>query len=378
MIKPGGKLASRLILEIKSRPGFKNFLIKIFQRVGLHRYALIAYSKVIGISKTHFTNWLISETISELEFKDRFNQYLGLNQVIEEDLDGLLNEMASKLIISSEPRVAILCSIYRSDKFLESFLIDLLKQDYFFNTEPCFVISDPSSYELDLLEKFTKMFNNSKLHVYKDRVGIYQSWNQALLMSDAPLITNMNVDDSRRSDSIKRQVSLLSRYPFVDVAYQDVHVSLLPHLPWGAISSIAPKSNLPSVSFAGLLAGVNSPHNAPMWRRKLHFDHGVFDEKYKSAGDYDFWLRVSLSGALFMKDNDAHVSYYFNPKGLSTRGGSIGGDEMYEIQRKYVANNIDYSEYDRSLSEMAKFGIESNALTIAAIIRIQEIKEPPQ
>jgi len=30
-----------------------------------------------------------------------------------------------------------------------------------------------------------------------------------------------------------------------------------------------------------------------MWRKTLHEKYGYFDGAYKSAGDYDFWLRVS-------------------------------------------------------------------------------------
>jgi hypothetical protein len=33
------------------------------------------------------------------------------------------------------------------------------------------------------------------------------------------------------------------------------------------------------------------PH--PMWRRSLHQKYGYFDGTYESAGDYEFWLRIS-------------------------------------------------------------------------------------
>jgi hypothetical protein len=31
---------------------------------------------------------------------------------------------------------------------------------------------------------------------------------------------------------------------------------------------------------------------APMWRRALHDNYGMFDESYTVAGDYEFWARV--------------------------------------------------------------------------------------
>jgi len=71
----------------------------------------------------------------------------------------------------------------------------------------------------------------------------------------------------------------------------------------------------------------NSPHNAPMWRRQLHSDVGMFDTSYRSAGDFDFWLRCVRAGKTFFKINDPHVVYFVNPEGLSTRPDTRGIEE---------------------------------------------------
>jgi hypothetical protein len=34
----------------------------------------------------------------------------------------------------------------------------------------------------------------------------------------------------------------------------------------------------------------------PVWRRSLHEKYGFFDGKMHSAGDYEFWLRLTSSG----------------------------------------------------------------------------------
>lgn len=37
----------------------------------------------------------------------------------------------------------------------------------------------------------------------------------------------------------------------------------------------------------------------PMWRAKLHKRFGYFDESYRSAGDYELWMRFMSNGVRF-------------------------------------------------------------------------------
>jgi len=62
----------------------------------------------------------------------------------------------------------------------------------------------------------------------------------------------------------------------------------------------------------------NLPHNNPMWRKDIHEKYGYFNQYYKSAGDWDFWLRCSFGGSKFKKHSEILGVYYFNPTGMST------------------------------------------------------------
>jgi len=81
----------------------------------------------------------------------------------------------------------------------------------------------------------------------------------------------------------------------------------------------------------------NLPHNNPMWRKSLHAEYGYFDEKYRSAGDWDFWLRCAFGGAQFIKHPEILGVYYFNPTGLSTNPdyNSWKKKDEFEIFKKY-------------------------------------------
>jgi hypothetical protein len=70
----------------------------------------------------------------------------------------------------------------------------------------------------------------------------------------------------------------------------------------------------------------------------MHEKYGYFDEKYKSAGDWEMWLRSAFEGSKFMKINAPLGVYYFNPEGISTNPENLGWkeEEEKEIYKKYT------------------------------------------
>jgi len=67
----------------------------------------------------------------------------------------------------------------------------------------------------------------------------------------------------------------------------------------------------------------------------LHQKIGYFDTQYKSAGDYEFWLRAAFEDHSFMKIDDIVSVYYNNPGGLSTNLKSEGVLEVPRIIKLY-------------------------------------------
>jgi hypothetical protein len=76
------------------------------------------------------------------------------------------------------------------------------------------------------------------------------------------------------------------------------------------------------------------PHNGPMWRRTLHDDIGMFNNDYKSAADFEFWMRCAIAEKCFYKINRSTVAYYVNPKGLSTNADTRGITEANDTTRR--------------------------------------------
>ncbi|AKH37037.1 MULTISPECIES: glycosyltransferase [Nitrosomonas] len=244
--------------------------------------------------------------------------------------------------IKGEPRILVsaLASMYRGGDFIEQFMDNITSQDGFNDyLELVIVDAESPENEYEVIKKYLAHHKNINYIRCNYRIGIYDAWNVAAKAARGEYLTNTNMDDFRRHDSLQLQAGVLDNLPFVDVVYQDLYYTFDPRLSFEEISAFGYQTSLPVITSHNMMR-YNSPHNAPMWRKRLHDELGYFDTHYKSAGDYEFWMRCLAAGKKFYKINDPNVIYYQNPKGLSTRPDSRGVVESMEINKNYCRKLI--------------------------------------
>jgi GT2 family glycosyltransferase len=232
---------------------------------------------------------------------------------------------------NTEILVSAVASLYRGGDYIEQFMENITSQTIFSSCcELIIVDADSPENEYEVISKYMERFPNIVYHRAPTRIGIYEAWNLGVKMARGKYVTNTNLDDLRRHDSFERQVEILEKFPFVDVAYQDFYYSFDGKASVAKAAAVGVKSDVPVITPYNLMRS-NSPHNAPMWRRSIHDDVGFFDASYRSAGDYDFWLRCVGAGKVFYKINDPHVVYFVNPEGLSTQPNTRGHEEGKQV-----------------------------------------------
>jgi glycosyltransferase involved in cell wall biosynthesis len=248
----------------------------------------------------------------------------------------------NKFYIKSEPQmlVSVLTSLYCGGDFIEQFMDNITSQDSFDDyIELVIVDADSPENEYKTIKRYLAHHKNINYIRCNYRIGIYDAWNVAAKAAHGKYLTNANLDDMRRHDSFILQAATLENLPFVDVVYQDLYYTFDPRLSFDEIAAFNHKTSLPVITSHNMIH-FNSPHNAPMWRKRLHEELGYFDTRFKSAGDYEFWMRCLAAGKKFYKINDPHVVYYQNPKGLSTRPDTRGVVEAMEIHKTYCRKLI--------------------------------------
>lgn len=244
---------------------------------------------------------------------------------------------AARFHIIGKPRrlVTAIASLYKGGRHIARFLQNITSQTCFADYAELIIIdADSPDGEADVIAPYLQRFRNIRYLRSERRIGIYEAWNLAVAQASGDYLTCTNVDDLRRQDSLELQAAALDNLPFADVVYQDFYYSFDPELDFDSVARFGIRSRLPLVTPYTLMS-CNPPHNAPMWRRRLHDEIGLFDTRYQSAGDYDFWMRCMAAGKTFFKLNDPHVVYYQNPEGLSTRPGTRGFAETKAVHRSH-------------------------------------------
>ena len=182
----------------------------------------------------------------------------------------------------------------------------------------------------------SKYPNNIIYKSLEEDPGIYGVWNIGVEMATGEYLTNANLDDRKAINSLERHAAELFVNEEVDLVYADSFITNAPNEKYEENTSEGQRYNFDSFSFENLLRG-NMPHNNPMWRRDYHDKYGLFDAEYKSAGDWEMWLRGASQGAKFKKINQILGLYYMNPKGISTNSDNLSWKrkEEFKVFKQY-------------------------------------------
>jgi hypothetical protein len=239
------------------------------------------------------------------------------------------------------PKVSLITSVYRAEQHIEQLMEDVTRQTIFKDKCEWVILNvneEGQDFEEEIILKYKEKYPDNIVYKrLKEDPGVYGVWNQAIKMSTGEFITNVNCDDRRAPYGFQKQASVLASNPDVDLVYNDSYLTETPNTIFENIPSDNPRYNFEPFSKEALVRN-NIPHNNPMWRKNMHEKYGYFDEKYKSAGDWEMWLRSAFEGSKFMKINAPLGVYYFNPEGISTNPENLGWkeEEEKEIYKKYT------------------------------------------
>jgi len=252
------------------------------------------------------------------QLKERFNEkdlYASFAESVIGDAD------QDTVPIEKIPKVSLVTSVYKADDYIEQLMEDVTRQTIFEEKCEWIILNvDPPGCEFDeeIIMKYVEKYPDNIIYKrLEEDPGIYDTWNMGIKMSTGEYVTNINCDDRRAAWGLEAQAKLLVANEDVDLVYNDSYLVRDPNVMFEDVPPNCERYNFEQFSKEAMLRG-NLPHNNPMWRRNLHDKFGYFNQYYKSAGDWDFWLRCSFGGAKFMKHPEILGAYYFNPIGMST------------------------------------------------------------
>jgi glycosyltransferase involved in cell wall biosynthesis len=285
------------------------------------------FSSMASRLKTHIRETFLDE--------DKYNHFATYTY----------GENIKKITINDLPKVSLITSVFNAEEHIDQLMDNVTEQTIFEDKCEWIILNaNPAGkdYEEKVILKYVEKYPNNIIYKrLEEDPGVYGTWNRAIELSSGELITNINCDDRRPSWALEKQARSLVANTEVDLVYNDSYVVHKPNTLWDQIDpEKTQRYNFDQFSKEAMLRG-NLPHNNPMWRKELHDKNGFFDDKYKSAGDWDFWLRCVFEGSKFLKLPDIMGVYYFNPTGISTNPehNTWKQKEEKEVFMKYRKKN---------------------------------------
>ena len=174
------------------------------------------------------------------------------------------------------PRVSIITSIFKSEKFIEHFLHDVARQTIFSDCEILLLNADSPENEEKYILEFQKCFPKNVFYKKLDRrYSIYETWNMGVDMANSEIVTNWNTDDRRTFYSLEKQVEEFEKDKSLDICYGPTVTTYVPNEDTERCKSTE-YFGCYDATLETMLVN-NSPHCLPMWRKDLHSRFGYFD-----------------------------------------------------------------------------------------------------
>ena len=229
-----------------------------------------------------------------------------------------------------KPKISIITSLFKSEKYLE-FYFDATeavvnKENYEF----LLLLNQPNEEELYIVNKKIKGKKYYKLHIIKEKESLYATWNRGIKLAKADYLANWNVDDCRTPESLKIQAATLDKNPNVAMTYGDQTAIMNMGDKFGNLQTTpeynsATKKEFRKSTFIGCFQ---------MWRKSIHKTVGYYDEQFRLVSDYEFQVRVAYKFPL-IRTNGLIGYYLHGGTDRLSQNGILQNEERTAVEIRY-------------------------------------------
>lgn len=249
-------------------------------------------------------------------------------------------------------KVSIITVVYNQVETLSRTIMSVANQS---SKDIEYIIIDGGSTDgtLEIIHK-----NKKHIDMWSSEpdTGIYNAMNKGAEKATGDYLYFLNADDWLANIKIienvvtlleKNKVALL--YGYIILLYPNYQVSLSRQFSHQVLSK-----------------GMIPPHQASFIQRKTFWDLNGYDESYKAAGDLDFYCRLKIKDAEFLKV-DTEIAY-MSTGGLSSEKKLIYNEVQSIIQRYY-------GKYKALLFRITKIYLEQGSKKLLKTLRLHALYE---
>ena len=197
---------------------------------------------------------------------------------------------------SNLPLVTVVVPVFNGEKYLGKAIRSLVNQSY--SELEILVVDDGSNDQIGLEKIITSFSDNRIKYIRKENGGVSTALNVALGKATGKYFTWLSHDDIFKTKKIHTQVQILesmqdervvqySSYQTIDSNDKIIHTASLTQELSKSVTPLGPIER-------GVLYGC-----AAMFNLNFLKSVGNFNEKLRYVQDYDYWLKLADSGAIF-------------------------------------------------------------------------------
>lgn len=195
---------------------------------------------------------------------------------------------------SKNPMVSIITPSFNQGKFIEDTILSIKNQDYP-NIEHIVIDGGSTDNTLAILQKYEKQYN-LKWISERDK-GQSDALNKGFQIAKGEIIGELDSDDVYFDKNvITHIIDIFNKYPEIDVIYGDnalINEDCL---------FLKVRHTFFWFSFNHLLRSDYIPQPSTLMRRQ-RIKNRLFDVNIDLPMDYDFWLKIAKTGAIFKHTN---------------------------------------------------------------------------
>lgn len=189
----------------------------------------------------------------------------------------------------NKPVVSVVMSVYNGEKYLRDSVESILNQTL---EDFEFIIVDDGSADssFKIMEEYARSDKRIVAIKNPSNLGLPKSLNIALKNTKGDFIARMDADDISLPERLEKQVRFLKENPsygLVGTAYIEIDGN------GKIIGNQRIRFLETDENIKKKIIGFNPfPHCAVMFRKEIQDSIGFYNEEFKYAQDYEFWIRI--------------------------------------------------------------------------------------
>ncbi len=232
--------------------------------------------------------------------------------------------------MKTNPLVSVIINCLNGEKYLNKAVKSVLNQNYK-NWEIIFFDNN----SIDKSHLILKKIKDKRIKYFKSKkiYKLYKARNLALKKCKGELVTFLDVDDWWMKNKLKKQVDFFLKHQTTEILYSNVYV----YNEKKNISKIFIKGKLNSGKITQkLLDKFELPILSAMIKKNV-FNQIKFDNRYTIIGDFDFFIRLSLTKKISVIQEPL-VYYRYHGSNLTTKKIDLNIKELENWLAEKIKN----------------------------------------